>query len=131
MIDLRECLAGPGRKFARLLAAVTLMLVASFLAAGEASMLGALFAGYMVGFLYLWTLVYRTYRSAGLSAGGARRQMLWGLCLRLAALFAILLVAARISTRVFAVCAGGFICVYGLAMLTLVGHNIFDKGMGK
>lgn len=131
MIDLRECLAEPGRKFARLLAAVTLMLVVSFLAAGEASMLGALFAGYMAGFLYLWNMVFRTYRSAGLGVAGAKRQMLLGLCLRLLALFAILTAAARISPGVFAVCAGGFICVYVAAMLTLVTHNIFDKGMGK
>ena len=129
MIDLRESLERQGRTFAKVLLAVTVMMVISLTASGQAALIPALFIGYLVGFLYLWTLVFRTYRSAGMYADGVRRQMLFGLALRLVALFAILYVAANISVPVFASCVMGFFSVYFLALLVMIGCN-FTQGKG-
>lgn len=121
---MEEVLSGYVRKLVRSLAICTLVMVIALLSAGEGRVIGALFAGYLAAAVCIWTLVYRTWRSASLDMASAKKQMLWGLCLRLVTCFTVLAVAAQISTRVFAVTALGLLLCYGLAMGHLVYYNI-------
>lgn len=116
------------RAFARVALALSVILAISLFAAGEGALVGALFLGELLGALYLWTLVFRTIKSAALSAGAAKRQMLWGLFLRLAALFAVLAVAANLSLQVFFAATGGFLLIYFTALFTVLVHELFKHG---
>ena len=121
---MEEVLSGYVRKLVRSLAICTLVMVIALLSAGEGTLIGALFAGYLAAAVCIWTLVYRTWRSASLDMASAKKQMLWGLVLRLVTCFTVLAVAARISTRVFAITTLGFLLCYALAMVHLVRYNI-------
>lgn len=112
------------------LAACALMVFATLLARGEGGLIGALLLGYFTGAIYVWTLVYRTWRSAGLSAGGAKKQMLWGLVLRLSALFAVLFAAIHISVQVFSMTAFGFLLFYVLFMVFMAKASRNRNGSG-
>ena len=68
------------------------------------------------GGLALDSLVWRTWRAAGLSQLAAKRQMWWGLAVRLGMLTGVLLVAVKISVPVFYGTVLGFGLCYGLAM---------------
>ena len=121
---MEEVLSGYVRKLVRSLAICTLVMVIALLSAGEGTLIGALFAGYLAAAVCIWTLVYRTWRSASLDMASAKKQMLWGLILRLVTCFTVLAVAAQISTRVFAITTLGFLLCYALAMVHLVHYNI-------
>ena len=121
---MKEVLSGYVRKLARSLSICTLVIVVSLLSAGEGALIGALIVGYLAAGVCIWTLVYRTWRSASLDVASAKKQMLWGLILRLVTCFTVLAVAARISTRVFAITTLGFLLCYALAMVHLVQYNI-------
>lgn len=124
---LKEALGELKKPFARLICAFTVMLCLSLLASGGGHLIGALFIGYLAGGAYLWTLVFRTFRSAGLGQAGAKREMLVGLVLRLLTLALIFGVAASIGTQVFAVTVLGFLTVYLTALVLMIGHN-YKKG---
>ena len=121
---LKEALGEIKRPFCLTLAAFTAMLCLSLMASGGAQLIGALFIGYLAAGAYLWTLVYRTFRSAGMSAQGAKKEMLFGLILRLLTLALIFGVAARIGTQVFAVTVLGFLTVYLTALVLMIGNNL-------
>ena len=121
---MKEVLSGFVWKLARSLAICTLVIGISLLSTGEGSLVGALFVGYLAAAICIWTLVYRTWRSASLDVSSAKKQMLWGLFLRLVTCFTVLAVAAQISTRVFAVTTLGFLLCYALAMGHLVYYTI-------
>jgi len=116
------------RAFLTVLLALTALCALSLIASGEAFLLGALFLGELLGALYLWTLVFRTIKSAALAAPAAKREMLWGLFLRLLALFAVLAVAANLSVRVFFAATGGFLLVYFTALFTVLVQELFRRG---
>ena len=121
---LKESLGEIKKPFARLLCAFTAMLCLSLLASEGAHLIGALFIGYLAGGAYLWTLVFRTLRSAGMSAEGAKKEMLFGLVLRFLTLALIFGVAAKVGTQVFAVTVLGFLTVYLTALFLMIGHNL-------
>ncbi len=101
----------------------TVLAAVGFLTAGKAYLLGALGVGYLAAAICIWTLVWRTWRSIGLSELAAKRQMLWGLLVRLGTLFVVLLVAVQLSVEVFYATVLGFGLCYGLAMLQLLWLN--------
>ena len=121
---LKESLGEIRKPFFRLILAFTAMLCLSLLASGGAHLIGALLIGYLAAGAYLWTLVYRTFRSAGMGQAGAKKEMLFGLILRLLTLALIFGVAARIGTQVFAVTVLGFLTVYLTALFLMIGHNL-------
>ena len=94
---------------------------------GNGGLIGALLLGYFTGGIFVGTMVYRIWRSAGLSADGAKKQMLWGLVLRLGMLFIVLFTAVHISVQVFGVTVLGFLLFYGLSLVHLVQGNIDIK----
>ncbi len=121
---LKETLGEIKRPFCLALAAFTAMLCLSLFASGGAHLIGALFIGYLAAGAYLWTLVYRTFRSAGMGQAGAKKEMLFGLILRLLTLALVFGVAAKIGTQVFAVTVLGFLTVYLTALVLMIGNNL-------
>lgn len=90
---------------------------------GQAMLVGALFIGYLAAGVCIWTLVYRTWRSASLDVDKAKQQMLWGLILRLTTCFVVLATAAHLSLAIFAVATTGFLLCYVLAMFFLIQYK--------
>lgn len=123
---MKEFLSVFVKRLLRSLGVATLMIALMLFAEGNGSLLGALFLGYFTGGVFVGTMVYRTWRSAALSADGAKKQMLWGLVLRLGTLFVVLFTAIHISVQVFGVTAMGFLLFYGLSLFHLIRGNI-DK----
>ena len=120
---MKEILLASVKGTLRCLAIVSLMVGSTLFAEGELALIGALFIGYFAAAVFLWTMVYRIWRSAGLGHPGAKREMLWGLALRFLVLFVVLFVAIHISVRVFAVAASGFLLCYFLFLAHLVIAN--------
>lgn len=106
------------------LAALTLMLGSLLLARGEGGLIGALLLGYMAALVFVWNMAWRLWRIAEAPTGGAAKQMLWGLVLRMAVLLLVLLTAINISAKVFGVTALGFLLCYGMAMFLLIHMNL-------
>ena len=94
---------------------------------GEVRLIGGVLAGYAAGAAILWGMSYRVWRSAGFPPARARREMLWGLALRLMTLFLILSAAAQISPAVFWAAAGGCLLFYALFMLHLIAAQGSQK----
>ena len=124
---MREFLSVFAKRLLKSLGIVTLMVSLLLLSGGNGSLIGALLLGYFMGGIFVGTMVYRIWRSAGLSADGAKKQMLWGLVLRLGMLFIVLFTAVHISVQVFGVTVLGFLLFYGLSLVHLVQGNIDIK----
>ncbi len=124
---MREFLSVFAKRLLKSLGIVTLMVSLLLLSGGNGSLIGALLLGYFTGGIFVGTMVYRIWRSAGLSADGAKKQMLWGLVLRLGMLFIVLFTAVHISVQVFGVTVLGFLLFYGLSLVHLVQGNIDMK----
>lgn len=124
---MKDVLLPVVRRFLRTLAIVTVSLAAMLFAAGEIRLIGGVLAGYAAGAAILWGMSYRVWRSAGFPPARARREMLWGLALRLVTLFLILSAAAQISPAVFGAAAGGCLLFYALFMLHLAAAQGSQK----
>lgn len=124
---MREFLSVFVKRLLKSLGIVTLMVSLLLLSGGNGSLIGALLLGYFTGGIFVGTMVYRIWRSAGLSADGAKKQMLWGLVLRLGMLFIVLFTAVHISVQVFGVTVLGFLLFYGLSLVHLILGNIDIK----
>ncbi|MBQ1509570.1 MAG: hypothetical protein IIZ54_01550 [Selenomonadaceae bacterium] len=124
---MREFLSVFAKRLLKSLGIVTLMVSLLLLSGGNGSLIGALLLGYFTGGIFVGTMVYRIWRSAGLSADGAKKQMLWGLVLRLGMLFIVLFTAVHISVQVFGVTVLGCLLFYGLSLVHLVQGNIDIK----
>ncbi len=120
---MKEILLASAKGMLKTLAVVTAMTAVSLFSSGEGGLIGALLIGYVTAATFLWTMIYRLWRITDLSQGSAKRQMLWGMVLRLMVLFIVLAVAIHISVRVFSVTAAGFLLFYFLFMVHLVFEN--------
>ena len=124
---MREFLSVFAKRLLKSLGIVTLMVSLLLLSGGNGGLIGALLLGYFTGGIFVGTMVYRIWRSAGLSADGAKKQMLWGLVLRLGTLFIVLFTAIHISVQVFGVTVLGFLLFYALSLVHLIWGNIDMK----
>lgn len=124
---MKDVLLPVVRRFARTLLLVTISVAAMLLVSGEIRLIGGVLAGYAAGAAILWGMSYRVWRSAGFPPARARREMLWGLALRLMTLFLILSAAAQISPAVFGAAAGGCLLFYALFMLHLIAAQGSQK----
>lgn len=84
------------------------------------SLLGAWALGLGAAAVCIWTIVYRTWRSASLTASAAKAQMLWGLILRLIVVGAAFFFAARGGRAALLLAVGGFLSFYVLALALFV-----------
>lgn len=105
------------------LGVITLAIGSMLVANGTAELIGALIIGFITGLVFLGNMSMRLWRAASLSAGNAKRQMLWGLVLRLLVLFIVLFAAVQISTQVFSMVALGFVLSYAWAMVLMIRMN--------
>ncbi|MBR1696174.1 MAG: hypothetical protein IJ709_12415 [Selenomonas sp.] len=105
------------------LGVITLAVGSMLVANGQTELIGALIIGFMTGLVFLGNMSLRLWKAASLPVGGAKRQMLWGLVLRLMVLFIVLLAAVQISTQVFSIVALGFLLCYAWAMVLMIRMN--------
>lgn len=105
------------------LGVITLAVGSMLVANGQKELIGALIIGFMTGLVFLGNMSLRLWKAASLPVGGAKRQMLWGLVLRLMVLFIVLLAAVQISTQVFSIVALGFVLCYAWAMVLMIRMN--------
>ena len=105
------------------LGVITLAVGSMLVANGQTELIGALIIGFMTGLVFLGNMSLRLWKAASLPVGGAKRQMLWGLVLRLMVLFIVLMAAVQISTQVFSMVALGFVLRYAWAMVLMIRMN--------
>ena len=105
------------------LGVITFTVGSMLVANGQTELIGALIIGFITGLVFLGNMSMRLWRAAGASAGNAKRQMLWGLVLRLLVLFIVLFAAVQISTQVFSMVALGFVLCYAWAMVLIIRMN--------
>ena len=105
------------------LGVITLAVGSMLVANGQTELIGALIIGFMTGLVFLGNMSLRLWRAAQLSADRAKKQMLWGLVLRLLVLFIVLFAAVQISTQVFCIVALGFVLCYAWAMVLMIRMN--------
>lgn len=114
---MKEILSTYGRWLAVSLSSASLVILILLLTAGQGRLFGALFVGYAVAAVCIVTLTWRTWHSASLPVSAAKKQMLWGLILRICVIFIVMSLAARIGGQaVFLVAALGLLVGYGLAL---------------
>ena len=105
------------------LGVITLAIGSMLAANGTVELIGALIIGFVTGLVFLGNMSMRLWKAASLSAGNAKRQMLWGLVLRLMVLFIVLFAAVQISTQVFSMVALGFVLCYAWALVLMIRMN--------
>lgn len=96
------------------------------LARGEGGLTFALLLGFAAALVFVWNMAWRLWRLTYVRDGG-KRQMLWGMALRMLVLFLVLLVAVTISVPVFLVTALGFLVCYGMALFLFIHMNLGKK----
>ena len=121
--NMREFLSVFIRRLAVSLTAMAVMAGSLLFARGEAGLVGALLMGYLAALVFVWNMAWRLWRIADAPAGGAKKQMLWGLLLRMMVLTAVLLTAVKISAQVFGVTVLGFLLCYGISLFLLIRMN--------
>ena len=84
------------KRLAIALGLAALMIGSLLLARGEGQLIGALFLGYFAALVFVWNMAWRLWRLTYMQSGG-KRQMLWGMVLRMLVLFLVLLVAVTIT----------------------------------
>ncbi|WP_245582711.1 hypothetical protein [Selenomonas ruminantium] len=105
------------------LGVITLAVGSMLVANGQTELIGALIIGFVTGLVFLGNMSLRLWRAAHAAASNAKRQMLWGLVLRLLVLFIVLFAAVQISTQVFCIVALGFVLCYAWAMVLMIRMN--------
>ena len=105
------------------LGVITLAVGSMLVANGQTELIGALIIGFVTGLVFLGNMSLRLWRAAHAAASHAKRQMLWGLVLRLLVLFIVLFAAVQISTQVFSIVALGFVLCYAWAMVLMIRMN--------
>lgn len=120
---MKEILSFFMKRFIIGLGVITLTVGSMLVANGQTELIGALIIGFITGLVFLGNMSMRLWRAADASAGNAKRQMLWGLVLRLLVLFIVLFAAVQISTQVFSMVALGFVLCYAWAMVLIIRMN--------
>lgn len=123
---MKELLSVFLRRLALSLLLAALGVGALLLARGEGGLTFALLLGFAAALVFVWNMAWRLWYLAA-APGTARRQMLWGMALRLAVLALVLLAAASVSSEVFLMAAFGFVLCYGLALAHLIALNMSGK----
>lgn len=123
---MKELLSVFLRRFALSLLLAALGVGTLLLARGEGGLTFALLLGFAAALVFVWNMAWRLWHLAA-APGTARRQMLWGMALRLAVLALVLLAAASVSSEVFLMAVFGFVLCYGLALVHLIVLNIGGK----
>ncbi len=117
---MKNALPGILRQLAVLFCLCLVLGAALALKSGGLSLLGAWAMGLGAAAVCIWTMVYRTWRSASLTVGAAKAQMLWGLILRLIVVGAAFFFAARGGKAALLLAVGGFLSFYALALALFV-----------
>ena len=120
---MKEILSFFMKRFIIGLGVITFTVGSMLVANGQTELIGALIIGFMTGLVFLGNMSLRLWRAAQLSADRAKKQMLWGLVLRLLVLFIVLFAAVQISTQVFSIVALGFVLCYAWAMVLMIRMN--------
>ena len=120
---MKEILSFFMKRFIIGLGVITFTVGSMFVANGQTELIGALIIGFMTGLVFLGNMSLRLWRAAQLSADRVKKQMLWGLVLRLMVLFIVLFASVRISTQVFSIVALGFVLCYAWAMVLMIRMN--------
>ena len=127
---MRELLISSIKRVKKFLAAATLLLAINLAANGEASLIGAVIIGYTLAAFYIASTAARLRSIMPLDQAAAKRQMLFGLALRLTMLFVVLNCAVHISPKIFFMVAASFMIFYAAALLGLIitsyRQSLFD-----
>ena len=100
--------------------AVAAMLVLQLFLAGQIFLCGSVLIGALLAFFYFLSVAARLESVEKMSVAQAKKAMLIGLLMRLAAVLVVLSLAAKISTELFIASSVCFIVFYVTAIVVLV-----------
>ena len=109
-----------GKRLSFSLAVVTVMVSLSLLGGGHLSLLPSFLAGYFLAAMNFAIVTLRLKRAEGKTKAAAKREMLFGMLLRLIMLFVVLGAALKISLNVFMTVIAGF----GVFYVVFLAHLI-------
>lgn len=126
-MNMREILQLLARRGWKSLAAVSLMICVSLFAQHELNLFGSVLVGYLLGGFYFVSIAGRLERIMNLVRSGgrqialakAKREMIFGLLLRLVMIFVCLMLTIKLSTKIFFAAVTGFLVVFALGMFFL------------
>lgn len=116
---MRKILSVCAVRTAKCLGLVTLMSAVALLPSGKLSFLGALVVGYLLATVYFFTIGTRLFRIVSKAKKNAKREMLFGLLLRMVMIFVALTSAIKFSLEVFFTLVAGFAVCYALILANL------------
>ena len=127
MMNMREILKLLALRGWKTLAAVSIMILVSLWAQHELNLFGSVLIGYLLGGFYFTSLTGRLerimnlVRSVGRQAiiARAKREMIFGLLLRLVMIFICLMLTIKLSTKIFFAAVTGFLVVFVIGMFVL------------
>ena len=127
MMNTREILKILAKRSWKALALATAMIIVSLFAQDEIYLTGALLIGYLLGAFYFISTAGRLERAASMiysqkrqmRIAKAKREMIFGMLLRITMIFVALMVAVKISTKIFAVAVMGFFVIFVLGLFFL------------
>lgn len=111
-----------GRSYKIFLAVAAIMII-QLLSAGQIFLCGSVLIGAMLSFFYFISAAARLEAAEKMNQAQAKKIMLIGMILRLIMVFAVLAVAAHISTELFLASSVCFIVFY----LTSLGVLVYDE----
>lgn len=120
---MREVLSACKRYFFFAFLGSTLPVLVGLLGEGRGRLFGAYLVGWLLGAAFWHGIARRIERSAALSAGGAQREMLVGLLLRLLTVALILGLAVRFSTEAFYAVTAGLLISFFVILLVLLCYG--------
>lgn len=118
---MKETLSAYGRRAMVQLSLCTVILMGWLYTSDRLFLFPAFLGGYLLAATCCWVLIYRTWKSSRQgSIAKAKRQMQFGLALRLGMIFVVLWTAIHISLEVFWAVVGGFAVLSVLLMVNII-----------
>ena len=103
--------------------ALTLMLIVNFIASGQVELIAAMLIGYALAGFYIISTAMRLSSIAQQKSAFAKRQMLFGLVMRILMIFVVFAFAIKISEKIFFTMVICFLTFYLLMQLGLIMHS--------
>lgn len=125
--SMKKILSVSFKNVRKVLAVMTIIIIINLAVVGHLELFPAVLIGYVLAAVYIISTAARLSSIVGLSQAQAKRQMLFGLILRIIMLLIVLLVGLKISQLVFFSMTGGFLTFYVVAHLGLITTSYKDS----
>lgn len=131
-MDVKNFLVTVARRSWKAIAVISLMIFISLLGQGELDLMGGVVIGYMLGIFYFISVTARLNKIMLLIRDPvrARREMIFGMLMRLVMIFLCLMLVIKISTKLFFSATTGFLVVF-FVVLFYISKISLENRIGR